>query len=86
MKYCKYCGQINDSDNNFCIRCGINIKNQIVTDTQENPNDSDPFYLENKQNKTKYILSIALYFFFFIFFRDLYNFYLQLFGLPSKTY
>ena len=49
MKYCKYCGQINDSDNNFCIRCGINIKNQIVTDTQENPNDSDPFYLENKQ-------------------------------------
>lgn len=68
MKYCKYCGQINDSDNNFCIRCGINIKNQIVTDTQENPNDSDPFYLENKQNKTKYILSIALYFFFFYIF------------------
>lgn len=68
MKYCKYCRQINDSDNNFCIRCGINIKNQIVTDTQENPNDSDPFYLENKQNKTKYILSIALYFFFFYIF------------------
>lgn len=68
MKYCRNCGQINDNDNNFCIRCGIDIKEQIVINNQENPNDSDSFYLENKPNKTKYILSIALYFFFFYIF------------------
>lgn len=67
MKYCEYCGQANDVNSNYCIRCGSNLNHEMSNYNlnQTITNDENTYNLDNAKYKYRYTLALLIYFFAF---------------------